>query len=91
MGTESVLIRVDKDSRCAGLKELIRSNDMVLISYLEHRLREEGIEPLMLDGHMSIMEGSLGVLQRRMMVAEEDLTRAQVILDDVRQTHGLDR
>lgn len=73
------------------MKELIRSNDMVLISYLEHRLREEGIEPLMLDGHMSIMEGSLGVLQRRMMVAEEDLTRAQVILDDVRQTHGLDR
>jgi hypothetical protein len=64
---------------------------MVLISYLEHRLREEGIEPLMLDGHMSIMEGSIGVLQRRMMVAEEDLTRAQVILDDVRQTHGLDR
>jgi len=73
------------------LKELIRSNDMVLISYLEHRLREEGIEPLMLDGHMSIMEGSLGVLQRRMVVAEEDLTRAQVILDDVRQTHGLGR
>lgn len=73
------------------MKELFRSNDMVLISYLEHRLREEGIEPLMLDGHMSIMEGSIGVLQRRMMVAEEDLTRAQVILDDVRQTHGLDR
>lgn len=72
------------------MKELFRSNDMVLISYLEHRLREENIETLILDSHMSIMEGSLGVLPRRMMVAEEDLVRAKVILDEVRQTHGLD-
>ena len=71
------------------MKELFRSNDMVLISYLEHRLREEGIEPLTLDSHMSVLEGSLGVLPRRMMVSAEDLTRAQVILDEVRQTHGL--
>lgn len=62
---------------------------MVLISYLEHRLREEGIEPVMLDGYTSIMEGSLGVLPRRMMVIDEDLARAQGILDDVRQMHGL--
>ena len=71
------------------MKELFRSNDMVLISFLEHRLHEEGIETLMLDSHMSVMEGSLGVLPRRMMVAEEDHTRALVILDEVRQTHGL--
>lgn len=62
---------------------------MVLISYLEHRLREVGIEPVMLDGYTSIMEGSLGVLPRRMMVIDEDLARAQGILDDVRQMHGL--
>ena len=71
------------------MKELFRSNDMVLISYLEHRLREVGIEPVMLDGYTSIMEGSLGVLPRRMMVIDEDLARAQGILDDVRQMHGL--
>lgn len=62
---------------------------MVLISYLEHRLREEGIEPVMLDGYTSVMEGSLGVLPRRMMVIDEDHARAQGILDDVRQMHGL--
>lgn len=67
------------------MKELIRTNDMVLISYLEHRLREEGIEPLTLDGHMSVLEGSLGVLPRRIMVVEEDHIRALGILDGVRR------
>ncbi|MCE9649952.1 MAG: DUF2007 domain-containing protein [Parvibaculum sp.] len=67
------------------MKELIRTNDMVLISYLEHRLREEAIEPLTLDGHMSVLEGSLGVLQRRIMVAEDDYDRARGVLDGVKQ------
>jgi hypothetical protein len=67
------------------MKELFRTNDMVLISYLEHRLREEGIEPLTLDGHMSVLEGSLGVLPRRIMVSEEDHNRARGILDSVKQ------
>lgn len=71
------------------MKELFRSNDMVLISFLEHRLNEEGIEALMLDGYMSIMEGSLGVLPQRMMVMEEDLARARIVLDEVRKAHGL--
>jgi hypothetical protein len=71
------------------MKELFRSNDMVLISYLEHCLREQAIECLVLDGHMSVLEGSLGVLPRRMMVDEDDHLRAQEVLDEVRQTHGL--
>lgn len=71
------------------MKELVRLNDVVLISYLEHRMREKGIETLMLDGHMSVMEGSLGVLPRRMMVSEDDYDRALSVLDEVRQIHGL--
>ncbi|MGV8998493.1 MAG: DUF2007 domain-containing protein [Parvibaculaceae bacterium] len=70
------------------MKELIRSNDMVLLSYLEHCLRSEGIECLILDGHMSILEGSLGVLPRRMMVDDDDHKRAENILDDVRRDQG---
>jgi hypothetical protein len=70
------------------MKELIRSNDMVLISFLEHCLGEEGIECLMLDGHMSILEGSLGVLPRRMMVDDDDHKRASEILDDIRRDKG---
>lgn len=67
------------------MKELIRTNDIVLISYLEHRLAEAGIEALTLDSHMSIVEGSLGVLPRRIMVGDDDLARAERILADVRR------
>ena len=67
------------------MKELLRSNDPVLISYLEHRLREAGIEPLILDAYTSIVEGSLGILPRRMMVTEEDHPEASRILDEVQR------
>lgn len=67
------------------MKELFRTNDIVLISYLEHRLREAGIEALVLDSHMSLVEGSLGVLPRRIMVGDGDLAEAEVILDEVRR------
>ncbi len=58
---------------------------MVLISYLEHRLREAGIEALLLDAHMSVLEGSIGALPRRIMVAGDDLAEARRILDEVRE------
>ncbi|MGX1197117.1 putative signal transducing protein [Parvibaculum sp. MBR-TMA-1.3b-4.2] len=67
------------------MKELLRSNDPVLVSYLEHRLREAGIEPLVLDAYTSIVEGSLGILPRRMMVTEEDHPGAARILDEVQR------
>ncbi len=66
------------------MKELFRTNDIVLISYLDHRLREAGIEVLVLDSHMSLVEGSLGVLPRRIMVGDDDLAEATRILDEVR-------
>lgn len=65
------------------MKESIRTNDPVLISFLLHRLREEGIEPFEMDGHMSFMEGSLGILPRRIMVVDEDYGDARKILDEV--------
>ncbi|MGB5950537.1 MAG: DUF2007 domain-containing protein [Parvibaculum sp.] len=67
------------------MKELTRTNDIVLLSYLEHRLREAGIEALTLDTHTSIVEGSLGILPRRIMVGDDDLGEAERILDDVRR------
>ncbi|MES1989773.1 MAG: DUF2007 domain-containing protein [Pseudomonadota bacterium] len=61
---------------------------MVLLSFLEHCLNEEGIECLKFDGHMSILEGSLGVLPRRMMVSDDDHKRATEVLDEVRRDKG---
>ncbi len=64
------------------MKELIRSNDPVLLSWLDAALAEVGIEALVLDVHTSILEGSAGAIPRRLMVLDEDHARAQRILDD---------
>jgi len=63
--------------------ELLRSNDVVLISFVHSLLSEARIPFSMLDQNMSIMEGSLGVLQQRVMVDEERLREAQALLRDV--------
>ena len=62
------------------MEELLKTNDLVLISYVEALLRDAGIEMLILDQNMSVIEGSLGVLPRRILVPEERLTTARNIL-----------
>lgn len=54
------------------MRELMRVTDPVLISFVESLLRGAGIEPLILDRNMSVLEGSLGVLPCRVLVTEED-------------------
>jgi|TARA_R110000850_G_scaffold23283_18_gene68755 hypothetical protein len=65
------------------VKELIRSNDPVLLSYLMSVLEEEDIDAILLDEHTSVLEGSIGAIQRRVMVLAEDLDRAKRILVDI--------
>lgn len=69
------------------MEELLRTNDVVLISALGAELRAHGIEPLELDAFTSVAEGSLGILPRRLMVAAEDAARARRILADFRAAH----
>lgn len=64
------------------MEELIRTNDIVLISFVEALLRDAGIEPWVADQNMSVIEGSLGVLQRRIMVPSDDLAQARRIITD---------
>ena len=70
--------------------ELLRSNDPVLISYIQSLLDDSGIDYLMLDSHMSITEGSLGILPRRMMVADEDKLQARRLLREAGLEHHAD-
>ncbi|WP_420725355.1 DUF2007 domain-containing protein [Hwanghaeella sp. LZ110] len=67
------------------MKELLRSNDMVQLSFIEVLLRDSGIECVVFDGHTSILEGSLGVLPRRVMVLDEDWDAARRVLRDAGQ------
>ncbi len=61
---------------------LIRTNDPVLISFVEALLREAGIVYFVADQNMSVVEGSLGILPRRVMVDSEALDQARRILTD---------
>ena len=71
------------------MRELLRSNDLVRISWLEALLSDAGIETVVLDGHMSVLEGSIGSLPRRMMVLEEDYQRARWVLAQADEAHEL--
>jgi hypothetical protein len=62
------------------MKELLKSNDLVLISYVIHLLGEEGIEAMVFDEHMSAVEGSIGALPRRIMVDEMDFERSKDLI-----------
>ena len=52
--------------------ELLRSNDVVILSFAEMFLRKAGINFVVLDRHKSITEGSGGALNQRLMVRVED-------------------
>lgn len=71
-----------------AMKELLRSNDLVLLSYAAALMRDAGIEAAQLDMHASVLEGSIGALQRRLMVADEDHARAKELLDEAMRAVG---
>jgi hypothetical protein len=62
------------------MKELLRSNDAVKLSWTEAVLRDAGIEVILLDTHTSFAEGSIGAIQRRLMVDDDDLDRARAAI-----------
>jgi hypothetical protein len=63
-----------------AMKEIIRTNDAVKLSWLSVLLADAGIEALVLDTHTSIIEGSIGAIPRRLMVSDEDYLRARQVL-----------
>ncbi|MFN3993734.1 MAG: DUF2007 domain-containing protein [Tabrizicola flagellatus] len=64
------------------MKELLRTTDPTVIAFATVLLEGEGIAAFPLDVHMSVLDGSLGILPRRLMVADQDHFRATAILRD---------
>ena len=62
--------------------ELMRTNDMVLISYVRALLGSEGIETFDFDLHTSVLDGSVAAIQRRVMVDDADEKAARQLLRD---------
>jgi hypothetical protein len=71
------------------LRELIRANDPVLMSAAGALLDGAGISYHVLDQNMSVIEGSLGILPRRIMVADDDVPAARRVMTDAGLGHEL--
>jgi Putative prokaryotic signal transducing protein len=64
------------------VKEILRTNDQVLVSAVEALLDSAGIPHLVLDQNMSVLEGSIGILPRRVLVADDHSLSARRLLQD---------
>ena len=71
------------------MREILRSNDPVLLSFVRATLADEGVGHIVLDGNMSVLEGSLGILAARVLVADDDEPRARRLLADSGLSHEL--
>ena len=71
------------------MQELMRSNDAVLISFVDALLKDAQIPHFVADVHMSILDGSIGVLPRRVLVDPEQLDKARRLLQDAELGHEL--
>ena len=71
------------------MREIVRTNDMVLVSAVVALLDGAGLHHIVLDQNMSVLEGSLGVLPRRVLVADEDTATARQLLRDAGLGHEL--
>jgi hypothetical protein len=59
------------------MREVLRTNDPVALSFAVVLLRDSGIEAVVLDEHSSVMDGSIGAIPRRLMVLPEDHAAAR--------------
>ena len=64
------------------MKELLRTTDPTVMAYATALLAGEGIDAFPVDVHMSVLEGSLGILPRRLLVRDRDLFMARAVLKD---------
>jgi hypothetical protein len=71
------------------VRELVRTTDAVLISVIEALLNGACINHLIVDQNMSVLEGSIGVFPRRILVGEDELQMARRLLEDAGFGHEL--
>lgn len=64
------------------MRELLRTNDLVRLSWVQALLADAGIVSLVLDQHTSLVEGSIGAIQRRLMVDERNHGRAKNLITE---------
>jgi hypothetical protein len=64
------------------VRELVRTTDVVLVSAIEALLKGAHIPHMVVDQNMSVLEGSIGIFPRRILVADGELDAARQLLTD---------
>jgi len=75
-------LRLTHKGLVGAMKELLRSNDAVLLSYVSSLLEEDAIGFMVADTNMSVLEGSIGILPRRILVESDKIAQARRILTE---------
>jgi hypothetical protein len=73
------------------MRELVRTNDAVLISAIEALLTGAQIGHMVVDHNMSVLEGSIGIFPRRILVDERQIEAARALLEDAGFAHEIRR
>ena len=81
--------RAKNDGGAETLRELVRTNDAVVISAIEALLKSAGIRHLLADQNISVLEGSIGAFQRRILVGEDEIDAARQLLTEAGFGHEL--
>ena len=81
--------RAKNDGGAEILRELVRTNDAVLISAIEALLNGADIRHLVADRNISVLEGSIGAFQRRILVGEDEIDAARELLTEAGFGHEL--
>ena len=88
-----MLIRLDilfGGRETSTMKLLLQTTDPTVIAFAQALLEGEGIASFVLDVHMSVFEGSLGILPRRLMVTDRDWFVARAVIRDNAIDEGYD-
>jgi hypothetical protein len=65
------------------MKELIRTNDLILITKIQSILNNAGIQYKIFDSHASIIQGSINAIQKRIVVFGNDFKQSQKLIQDL--------
>jgi hypothetical protein len=77
------------EGRDRAMREIMRTNDAVLLSAVGALLDAAAIPHLLFDGNMSVLEGSIGILARRVLVPDERVSQARRLIEDAGLGHEL--
>ena len=72
----------DAEDVGTGMVEILRTNDIVLIGFVQSLLEQAEIPVLVADGHMSALEGSIGAFPRRLLVPDDHGPQARRLISE---------